>query len=414
MIFKKVNLGEVTHIRGGKRLPLGEEFSSEITDHPYIRARDIGEGRIQISEPVFLKPETASRLSRYQVREGDICITIVGANVGDVGEVPKHLDGANLTENAVKITQKDNIEQGFIKYALLSKNAASQMKLLAGGAAQPKLGLYKIKTIEIPLPDLHTQNRIVSFLSNYDELILNCEKRVELLEGISKSIYREWFLNYRFPGHQKVSLKNSSSGMIPDGWNVVSIKEMADFISRGPSLTYVEEDSGCPVINQRCVRDGEIEMQAVQYAAPLSEQRSELYLRVNDVLINSMGVGTLGRVSRNLTIVEKTIIHNCITVVRSNPDRHNAAYLYYKLSDSQKYFEGMGIGATGQTSLRIETIADLMVIAPPLNLLIDFDKLILPIWLEIGLLKRQITSLRHSRDLLLPRLLSGRIYLRES
>ncbi len=104
MNFEKVQLLRVASIRGGKRLPAGEDFSKEATPHPYIRARDIGEGKIEIHDPVFLNEGTAKKLARYTVRVGDVClITIVGANVGEMGVVPPYLDGANLTENAVKI-----------------------------------------------------------------------------------------------------------------------------------------------------------------------------------------------------------------------------------------------------------------------------------------------------------------------
>jgi type I restriction enzyme S subunit len=122
-----------------------------------------------------------------------------------------------------------------------------------------------------------------------------------------------------------------------------------------------------------------------------------------------MGVGTLGRVSRNLTIDEPTIIHNCITVVRSKSNEPTQSFLFYRLSECQEQFESLGIGATGQTSLRIETILDVQVALPSLALLSAFENLVSPIWAQIGVLKHQIKNLRATRDLLLPRLLSGQI-----
>ena len=79
----------------------------------------------------------------HTVNEKDLCITIVGANVGDVGIVPPHLHGANLTENAVKIIGNGQTSQDYLKYALNSNYPQAQMKVLANGAAQPKLGIYK-------------------------------------------------------------------------------------------------------------------------------------------------------------------------------------------------------------------------------------------------------------------------------
>jgi type I restriction enzyme S subunit len=150
-------------------------------------------------------------------------------------------------------------------------------------------------------------------------------------------------------------------------------------------------------------------MQAVQYARPLPEKKSHLYLQPQDILINSMGVGTLGRVSRNLSIDELTIIHNCITVVRGKTGEPTTTFLYYRLSDCQDHFERLGVGATGQTSLRIETIEEVQFAFPPIALLSAFEQAVMPMWINIGRLKRQIQNLRRTRDLLLPRLLSGQI-----
>jgi type I restriction enzyme, S subunit len=145
--FGRVKLGQVASIRGGKRLPAGEDFITTETAHPYIRARDIGGGKVEIHDAVFLDEGTAQKLSRYRVNKGDVCLTIVGANVGEMGVVPPHLDGANLTENAVKIVTNGKADQTFLKYVLLGDDAMWQMKVLAGGAAQPKLGIYKIETV---------------------------------------------------------------------------------------------------------------------------------------------------------------------------------------------------------------------------------------------------------------------------
>ena len=152
-------------------------------------------------------------------------------------------------------------------------------------------------------------------------------------------------------------------------------------------------------------------MQAVQYAEPISEKKAHLYLQPRDILINSMGVGTLGRVSRNLSIVEPTIIHNCITVVRPKAGEPTKAFLFYHLRECQEHFESLGVGSTGQTSLRTETIENVECAFPPLSLLVAFEKIVSPMWDQLGILKRQISNLRRTRDLMLPRLLTGQIDL---
>jgi type I restriction enzyme S subunit len=260
----------------------------------------------------------------------------------------------------------------------------------------------------IGLPPLPIQRRIAGILSAYDELIENSQRRIKILELMARALYREWFVHFRFPGHESTPRIPTPIGEIPKGWEVKTIRQVAGLVSRGPSLSYVDS-GGVQVVNQRCIRNEEIEMQAVQCAAPLSAKKSHLYLQPLDVLINSMGVGTLGRVSRNLSIDEPTIIHNCITVVRARTGEPTTVFLYYRLSDCQEHFEGLGVGATGQTSLRIETIEEVPFALPPFELLTRFEQVALPMWTQVGVLKREIRNLRRTRDLLLPRLLSGQI-----
>lgn len=101
--WDEVKLGDICVVKGGKRLPAGHMLVDHQTAHPYIKARDIRHGKVSSAELQFLEPSTFEKIKRYTVNQGDVCITIV-ANIGDVGIVPKELDGASLTENAVKLS----------------------------------------------------------------------------------------------------------------------------------------------------------------------------------------------------------------------------------------------------------------------------------------------------------------------
>lgn len=220
MTVERVKLAKVVEVKGGKRLPAGASFSSEPTAHPYIRGQDIRGGRIQASEQLYITETVFEKIRRYTVRGGDVCVTIVG-NIGDVGVTPPELDGANLTENAVKlIPTTSKLDSRFLAYALLSPEAQQQMKLSAAGAAQPKLGIYKVNDIEIPFPRVDSQRRIASILAGYDDLIENNTRRIAILEEMARRIYEEWFVRFRFPGHADVRLVESESGLVPEGWKV--------------------------------------------------------------------------------------------------------------------------------------------------------------------------------------------------
>ena len=155
MSWSNALIEDVCLIKGGKRLPAGHDLTDKITDHPYIRARDIREGKINFTNPKYITEETHQKISSYVVKEGDVIITIVGANIGDIAYIPQEFDGANLTENAVKLTAKQKVLHPlFLKFALLPAHAKEYMQIVASGAAQGKLGLYKIKKLSIPFPPL--------------------------------------------------------------------------------------------------------------------------------------------------------------------------------------------------------------------------------------------------------------------
>ena len=158
--YPQIKIGQIADVKGGKRLPKGHDLILAETKHPYVRARDIKDGKITFNDPVYLTEETHDKIRRYVANKDDVCITIVGANVGDVGIIPQELDGANLTENAVKLIGKtDDYVPKFILFALLANDPQKQMKNFAAGAAQPKLGIYKINEVQISYPPKQAQKK---------------------------------------------------------------------------------------------------------------------------------------------------------------------------------------------------------------------------------------------------------------
>ena len=411
-------LGEVADVISGYAFKSSEFGDSGI---PVIKIKNIRVGLVDLTGADRVDEKFLSIPERYHVRAGDILISLTGSHISQpnsvVGRVARHSAGLPdclLNQRAGKVIIRDRnaCDLSFLFYALSESETVRAIAMKAHGAAnQANVSPTQVESVEIPLPPPPVQRRISGILSAHDELIANCQRRIQLLEAMARALYREWFVHFRFPGHEKLPRVASSLGDIPQGWAVSSVRELAELVSRGPSLSYVD-DNGFPVLNQRCVRGGEIELQAIQYAAPLSERDSALYLRLYDVLVNSMGVGTLGRVSRNLSVTEPMIIHNCITVVRAKDVEATAALLYYRISDCQAHFDSLGVGSTGQTSLRIEVIEDVLVALPPRILLEGFAKSVQPMWEQMGNLKRRLQNLRRTRDLLLPRLLSGQVELK--
>ena len=134
------------------------------------------------------------------------------------------------SDNTIVASPKDNdTDVVFLYYVLKNAN----LNRWAGGAAQPLMTQTVIKEIELPHPDISIQQKIASILSAYDDLIENNTRRIQILEEMAQLIYREWFVNFRFPGHEKVRFVNSELGKIPEGWEVVQLGEVLESIESG-------------------------------------------------------------------------------------------------------------------------------------------------------------------------------------
>ncbi len=382
--FPRVQLGSVADIKGGKRLPNGADFSTTPTAHPYIRARDIGQGKVRVNDPVYLSADVAKRLARYTVNAGEVCLTIVGANVGDIGAVPPELDGANLTENAVKIVTNGKADQAYLKYALLSDDAAAQMKVLAGGAAQPKLGIYKVETIEIPLASLPLQRRIAGILSDYDALIENNQRRIKFLEEMARSLYREWFVHFRFPGHEKVKMVPSPLGPIPQGWEVKKLGEVLE-LNYGKAL---KSDTR---------REGQI---PVFGSSGIVGSHDTSLVKGPGIIVGRKGnVGSVFWSDADFYPIDTAYF-----VTSSLPLR----FMFYELQT--KNFINNDAAVPG---LSRHQAYSLEMVIPPTDLLTRFCRLADDFEQHALRLRCQIENLRRTRDLLLPRLLSGSVPISE-
>jgi type I restriction enzyme, S subunit len=405
MGYERVKLGEVASIRGGKRLPAGKDFITTETAHPYIRARDIGGGKVEIHEAVFLDEAMAQKLSRYTVNKGDVCLTIVGANVGEMGVVPPHLDGANLTENAVKIVTNGKADQTFLKYALLGDDALGQMKVLAGGAAQPKLGIYKIETIEFPLPPLPMQQRIAGILSAYDELMENSQRRIRILESMARALYREWFVYFRFPGHEKLPRVASALGDIPQGWegrfgDLATIEREGINPFEFPDEEF--EHFSIPAFDNG--RQPVIELGATILSGKYCIYDSTVLLSKLNPRIPRIWLPVPSGQRRAITSTEFLGLKPQSGVTRE--------FIYAKCCSDEfaGQFGSLAIGtSTSHQRVKPENLLAMPSTVPNQKTIATFTKSVSPMLGMSQKLRSQIQNLRRTRDLLLPRLLSGQI-----
>ena len=407
----KCTIKDICSIKSGKRLPKGAIFSDEITPYPYIRARDIKAGRIYVDELAFLTEEVQKRIAQYIVNTNDVVITIVGASVGDVGFVTPELNGFNLTENAVRLTGFSKcVNPRYLLYVLNSKKYWELMQQIAGGSAQPKLGIYKIESIPLELPSIEKQNSIVELLSTYDNLIENNQKQIKLLEEAAQRLYKEWFVDLRFPGHEDMQIVDG----VPEGWKIVSLDDVISKITTGlnPRKNFVLGKGNNFYVTIKNMGDNNIYLddkcdKIDDEALEKINKRSDL--RTGDILFS--GIGTMGRVYLISIPTNNWNVSESVFTMRVN-ERITNEYLYMVLlSDDMKSYCDQNAHGVAQRGIRMADLRAYKLFLPDDNTLKIYTFISKPLIQKVQSLQKQCKELTEARDRLLPKLMSGEIEL---
>ena len=166
----KQAIGAFAEVKGGKRLPKGAEYSSVPTAHPYIRVVDLIDRTVNMADLQYLDDATQKSISRYIINVNDVYISIAGT-IGQVGMVPKCLDGANLTENAAKIVLKNDapVLPEYLMWYLTLPAGQQQIDSKTMHTTQPKLALFRIEEIEVLVPSFEQQKAFIEFAKQSDK-----------------------------------------------------------------------------------------------------------------------------------------------------------------------------------------------------------------------------------------------------
>ncbi len=355
----------------------------------------------------FISRQKDEALRKGKLIRNDIVLTTRGT-VGNSAFYSKSIPFENVRINSgmIILRAKNKIIADSYLYQLLKSSISrNQFELYSSGSAQPQLPIKDFKKIKFHIPPLHEQHRIASILSTYDELIENNNRRIAILEQTAEQIYKEWFVRMRFPGYENTEFEK----VVPKGWEIKKIDDVTSLITRGIPPKYDETGSSL-AINQKCIRDGRVNIE-------LGRRQSKSYpktkqIKFGDILINSTGEGTLGRVAQIYFSPEKVTVDTHVTIVRANSEI-NIDYLGYYLLSLQEYFAFMAVGSTNQTELSRNTIKNAKIILPGINLQNKFSELIRPLRLKIENLISKNQNLKQTRDLLLPRLISGKLKVSE-
>lgn len=295
--------------------------------------------------------------------------------------------------------KRDVADDAFLLACLNNAN----IKPFVTGAAQPKLSQANLRQIEIPLPPLPVQQGIARILSAYDDLIETNKRRVRILENMARAFYREWFVEFRFPGYEKIPRVSAVLGNIPQGWEVRHVKDIATVTYGFPfqSKMFNTERIGTAVIRIRDIPEGSSSTFTVEDAEP------KYHVRDGHILVGMDGdfhmcIWSSGHAFQNQR------------VARFEPNSEiGNLHLFLALEKPIQEFNKAIVGTTVAHlgDMHIKTI---QIVWPPAGLRAKSRQILEPISEQIIALNRQTRNLRRTRDLLLPRLLSGQVNLRHS
>ncbi len=350
--------------------------------------------------------EYDSWMRRGLPRQWDILIT-TEAPLGEVAQL-RTPEKVALAQRVILLRGNASvIDQNYYFHALKSPFVQAGLKARSTGTTVLGIKQSELWSVKIPCPSLNVQKRIAEILCAYDDLIENNNRRIKILEQMAQMLYREWFVNFRFPGHEKVNMVEAEMGLIPQGWGMESLKEVMAFIGRGISPTYDDAVAGL-VINQKCIRDGKLNLSPARRQS--KKVPEEKIGREGDILINSTGVGTLGRVAQIWEPILNCTVDSHVSIVRP---RQHFEFFGRALLELEDHFTAQGVGSTGQTELSRERIGATQVLIPPVDMRVKFSEVVKPMHKMIVCCSKRNDVLRETRELLLPKLVSGEVSLEQ-
>lgn len=381
-------INELYSIKGGKRLPKGVMLQTTPNKHPYIRITDMKDGKVLnlVDSFMYVPEAVVSTISSYRVKQSDLILSIVG-QIGSINIVGETLDGANLTENCVKLIPLSNtVDSNFVYYYLKSDEGQDKIDQRVVGSTQPKLPIYNIQTLDIPFPPLPEQKAIASVLSSLDDKIDLLHRQNKTLEAMAETLFRQWFIE-------------------DESLDEVAVSELVTFnpkrtLAKGTESTYLEMAG---LSTQNFNATGYYQREFTSGTKFIHQDT--LLARITPCLEN----GKAGYV----TFLSDTEVGWGSTeyiVMRPKSGIHPLmAYVLCRNQDFKDYAESCMEGSSGRQRVNVEHLQEFTIGKPTDEVIQQFNEYLESIETKLIYNSKQIQTLENLRDTLLPKLMSGEV-----
>ena len=377
-------LGELCSIKGGKRLPKGKSFADTITPHIYIRVTDMKDHTVLISSLKYIDEDVFAEIKNYTISSNDLYLTIAGT-IGDVGLVPAELDGANLTENAAKLTDIKCSKQ-YLMYVLMSSIAQDHFCSRFHQVAQPKLSLETASSTLIPLPPYREQLRIAEELDRWLGVVVSVEDDLsELTNYVRKA--KSKILDLAISGKLVPQDPNDEPAIellkrinpdfepcdnshyenlpfeVPDGWCWATLGSIGKWQS-GATPSRMRKDyygGDIPWLKTGDLNDWYI-TDIPEYITQQALNETSVKLNPAGSILIAMYGATIGKIG--ILTMPATTNQACCACISHNGIEQ--MYLFYYLLSHKEEFVRQG-GGGAQPNISKEKIVETLIPIPPLS-----------------------------------------------
>ncbi|MEW6605895.1 MAG: restriction endonuclease subunit S [bacterium] len=374
----------------------------------YIDIQSVGSGYLIESKlmPLSEAPSRAKRL----IKDGDTILSTVRPNRRSFLYIKGPKSNVVVSTGFAVLRAKDGIDSRYLYYAVTDQKFTDYLTLSAKGAAYPAVDTEIIQRGKIPIYPIDIQQKISSILSAYDDLIENNTRRIKILEEMAQRIYREWFVDFRFPGHEKARFVDSEMGKIPEGWKVKQLSNIVE-TQYGYTESASEEKIGPKFLRGKDInKNSYINWDDVPYCKIETEDYEKYKLNRGDIVIIRMAdPGKVGIVEKDIEAIFASYLIRL--KIKNGIDPY---YLFYFLLSEQyqSYIVGASTGTT-RKSASAGVITDTNILLPYKSILKQFVEVVKPLRQLLNTLLERNVNLRQTRDLLLPKLISGEIDVSE-
>ncbi|MGB4913475.1 MAG: restriction endonuclease subunit S [Candidatus Dechloromonas phosphoritropha] len=404
--WRETTLGEVCDEVNGiiQTGPFGSQLhQSDYSEVgiPVVMPKDIIEGRIASDTVARVSSEHVERLSRHKLRSGDI----VYGRRGDIGRqalIRPEQAGWMCGTGCLRLSLGDEVlDPFFLHYYLRQDDVVGWITNQAVGATMPNLNTGILRSVPVRFPPLLVQQRIAGILSAYDELIENSQRRIRILESMARTLYREWFVHFRFPGHENHPRVPSLLGEIPQGWEVKKLGEIAEEMRRNVPKGDLDEPQ--PYVGLEHIPRRSLALDAWETTTELGSNKLEF--KKGEVLF-----GKIRPYFHKVSVAPFDGLCSADTiVVRARRPEHYAFVVACVSSDELVAHATATSNGSKMPRANWGVLEEYGVVIPKGKVAEQFSALFADTIAQQQALIFQIKNLRRTRDLLLPRLLSGQV-----